>query len=555
MPYSSIAAAKTAGAKTTLGAGKLRLPQINALAAVADRLKKDPKIKEPYAVAITQFKKGHHTEDGWWVKNKGGTRELEAEEQELCDELMDGIGGGEWTEHGTKIIHRHAHPEPENVFVLESPPAGTRTIPDVELLKEGVHIDRFGHTLVVSPDKIKQIPAIYRRLVSLGFRPPVRLTHDPHHPLANGYPSLGWPDVPRAWLDPADNKWTLNSDLLGVPMKFADIMEAGGFDRISCGLYEDVKVGDFMAPLAIDHVAVLGVTHPAVTELKGISDIHKLYENEMADRDQVEVSAAYLFEDGGLTTQIREGEGAMPMSKEQLVEYGCTTEDELKAKLAKAAEADKDKETAATAVKELEAAHEKIRLGAAEGFIGTNRKKFPPALDDYFRAVHMGLTERAEATVEFSRPTNDGKIETVKLDPVASLTAIVAKFGTAIELQDEKAPEGGTDQEHETEDEKKIRLKAEAKKKEDKKGEGGEDQKEGETDERVELARGDGIAVRTKMAVEQRTLASFIKDRDECPMGDAMSQAAIELERAGYGTDHYVPPEGLEKKDKKDEKK
>ena len=541
MPYSSMEAAKAAGAKTELGGATLTLAQVNAIAAAADALKREGNVESPYAVATSQFKKGHKIEDGKWVKKKGGTRDLEADERVLFDEILDGL------KHGGA----------RKVVVLESPPPGTRTVPDVELLKEGVHVDRHGHTLVVSPAKIKQIPAIYRKLVSLGFRPPVRLTHNPDHPMASGFPSLGWPDVPRAYLDPVDNKWTLTSDLLGVPVQFADIMEAGGYDRVSSGLYEDVKVGDFHAPLAIDHVAVLGVTHPAVTEMRGISGVHKLYENEMADRDGVEVAASYLFEDGGLVSERVEEEGGLmpPLTKEQLAEYGCTTDEELKAKLARIDTAEKDSKDKTV---ELEAARSKIRLGAAEGFIATNREKFPPALDDHVRAVHMALTDRNGAAVEFARAGTDGSVQTVTLDPVGSLTAIVAKFGKAIELQDENAPEGGKDQEHMTEEEKKVAAEAaEKKKKEDEAKaaeEGGDEKKEGETDEVVELARGDGFVGRSQMAREQTKLARLIAERDGVNMGHAMGSAAIELARAGWGTDAYVPPEGLEEP-KKDDKK
>ena len=542
MPYSSIEAAKAAGAQTHLGGAPLSLAQVNAIAAVADALKRKGDVDNPYSVATAQFKKGHKIEDGKWVKKKAaGTRDLEAGERELYDEILDGL----------------KHAGAREVVVLESPPAGTRTVPDVELLKEGVHVDRHGHTLVVSPAKIKQIPAIYRKLVSLGFRPPVRLTHNPDHPMASGFPSLGWPDVPRAFLDPADNRWTLSADLLGVPVKFADIMEAGGYDRVSSGLYEDVKVGDFQAPLAIDHVAVLGVTHPAVLSMKGISGVHKLYENEMADRDGVEVAAAYLFEDGGLVSERVEEEGGLmpPLTKEQLAEYGCKTDEELRAKLGRVDVAEKDSRDKTV---ELEAARGQMRLSAAEGFIATNREKFPPALDDHIRAVHMGLTDRDGAAVEFSRPTKEGLTQKVTLDPVASLTAIVAKFGKAIELQDENAPEGGKDQEHMTPEEKKAADEAAAKKKEEdeKKAaeEGGDDKKEGETDEPVELARGGGFVERSKMAKDQTKLARIIAKRDGVNMGHAMGSAAVELARAGYGTDAYIAPEGLEEP-KKDEKK
>lgn len=543
MPYRSMAEAKKAGAKTELHGARLSLPQINAIAAVADRLKAEDKVDSPYAVAIAAFQKSHKIEAGKWVEKKPKKAELSAEEELLVSGIFKAVdpeaGLAAWYE-------------------FENPP-GTRTVKDVELLEEGVHVDKHHHVLVVTEEKLKAIPGVYRELAAVGFRPPVRLTHDPDHPLASGFPSLGWPINPRAWYDEAAGKWKVSSDFAGVPNKFADIMEAGGYDRCSAGLYEDVKVGDFTAPLAIDHVAVLGVVHPAVTGLKGISGIHKLYENEMAARNGVSVSAAYLFEDGGLKPEGMKGGATMPeqLTQEQLATYGVKSEAELKEKLEKGATAET---VSATQAVELEKARGAMLLATAEGFLGKNAEKIPPALHDDFRVVHMALGERT-GPVEFARPGTDGTTETVKKDGLAALTKIVAHFGKAIELQEEPAPEGGTDQTHETEAEKAARLKAEKAAEDKKKEEGGDEdeEKEGKTDKPVELSRG-GVATRTKMAVEQGKLARIIEDRESkkgkpVDRGISMSMAAVELARAGYGTDAYVPPEGLEEEPKKDEKK
>ena len=547
MPYRSMAAAKEAGAKTELGGAKLSLAQINAIAAVADRLKQEDKVDSPYAVAISAFKKSHKIENGRWVeKKKPEKRELSAAEEELTLYIFEAVDTGGQADD----VDRSA-----SEFVN---PPGTRTVKGVEILEEGKHVDKHYHVLDVTEEKIKAIPEMFDRLADRGFRPPVRLTHDPDHPLASGFPSLGWPTRPRPWFDMKSGTWKLSSDFVGVPNVFADIMDAGGYDFVSSGLYEDVKVDDYTAPLAIDHIAVLGVVHPAITGLKGITGIHKLYENEMAARSGVSVKAAYLFEDGGIKPKGEKGGATMPeqLTQEQLASYGVSSETELKEKLATSASVDKIKKDAAI---ELEAARGQIRLAAADGFIARNAKKIPPALHDDFRVVHMGLAERG-ATVEFARPSTDGlSTETIKKDPVASLVSIVGKFGTAIELQDEKAPEGGKDQEHLTDEEKAAQKieddkKAAAKKAAEEKGDP-DNPEEGKTDEVVELSRG-GSATRTKMALDQRKLAGIIVERDKVDKGVAMSMAAVELARAGYGTDAYTPPDGLEKPpEKKDDKK
>jgi len=543
MPYRSMKQAEEAGAKTELGGAKLSLAQINAVAAVADRLKSEDKVDSPYAVAIAAFQKSHKIENGRWIEKKPKKVELSAAEEDLAALIYaDRVYAA--NEHGVIEFSE-----------FENPP-GTRTVKDVELLEEGVHVDKHHKVLVVDEAKIKAIPEMFDRLAALGFRPPVRLTHDPDHPLASGFPSLGWPTRPRPWYDIKNEKWKLTSDFVGVPNVFADIMEAGGYDFISSGLYQDVKVGDYTAPLAIDHVAVLGVVHPAITGLKGITGIHRLYENEMAARDGVTVSAAYLFEDGGLKPDgEKEGGATMPdqLTPEQLASYGVTSETDLRAKIAKAGEADKIQSDAKI---ELEAARGQMRLAAANGFIAAAKEKIPPALHDDFRVVHMGLAEHGNA-IEFARPSKDGlSAETVKKDPMTALTTIVGKLGKAIELQDENAPEGGKDQEHLTDEEKAAKKIADDAAAAKKKEEGGDDKpEEGKTDDVVELARG-GVASRTLMAVEQKKLSRIIEERDGVDRGTAMSIAAVELARAGYGTDAYVPPEGLEEpKKEKDDKK
>ena len=203
------------------------------------------------------------------------------------------------------------------------------------------------------------------------------------------------------------------------------------------------------------------------------------------------------------------------LTPDQLASYGVTSDAELRAKVAKAAEADKIE---ADSKIELEAARGQMRLAAANGFVAAAKEKIPPALHDEFRAVHMGLSEHG-SPIEFARPSSDGlSTETIKKDPLAALATIVGKLGKAIELQDENAPEGGTDQEHLTDEEKAAKKVADD-------------------------------AAAAKKAEEE-------KGGDDTTEGTAMSIAAVELGRAGYGTDAYGPPEGLEApKKEKDEKK
>ncbi len=70
MPYASMEAAKKSGAKTMLDDCPLSLAQINKMAEMADAMKAEGKVDNPWAVVIANFQKSHHKENGKWVSNK-----------------------------------------------------------------------------------------------------------------------------------------------------------------------------------------------------------------------------------------------------------------------------------------------------------------------------------------------------------------------------------------------------------------------------------------------------------------------------------------------------
>ena len=71
MPYASMESAKKAGAKTMLDDCPLSLTQINKMAEMADAMKAEGKVDNPWAVTISNFKKSHKIENGRWVKKDG----------------------------------------------------------------------------------------------------------------------------------------------------------------------------------------------------------------------------------------------------------------------------------------------------------------------------------------------------------------------------------------------------------------------------------------------------------------------------------------------------
>jgi len=84
MPYSKISEARI----KKLNNVPLTLAQINSIARVADALEGKGGIDNPWAVAISQFKKSHHVEGDKWVKNK---KKSEAKEMVITPLDMCGV--------------------------------------------------------------------------------------------------------------------------------------------------------------------------------------------------------------------------------------------------------------------------------------------------------------------------------------------------------------------------------------------------------------------------------------------------------------------------------
>ena len=102
------------------------------------------------------------------------------------------------------------------------------------------------------------------------FDPPVKLGHDDSQKLLqeDGYPAAGW----VANLRREDGK--LVADLVKVPKKVADLIEAGAYAKRSAEVRKDMELGGKTWPWVFCGLALLGEDIPAV---EGLEDIAKLY--------------------------------------------------------------------------------------------------------------------------------------------------------------------------------------------------------------------------------------------------------------------------------------
>jgi len=436
MPYPNVAAARAAGFPTRIDGVGLTDAQVNALAAMYDAIKEDSSVDEPMAVAIAQFKRGHKVEDDHWVEASAELAEADLEVEDL---------------------------------------------PNVEVLRTGTHVDRSGKVFKVTAETLKEIAQSMAHMLARGYKSLVTLTHDKHAWM----PTLGNAENFRT--EPLkDGGHMLVADFRRVPKLLTQIIRAGGYQNVSAKVVRPGRVGDYTSPWAVEHVAVLGVQHPAATGgLKTLDQIATLYRpmpnvvlNELPEQ-------GFEFEDAGV---IEDTEGGAPMDEK--VEQNDQEKVELAAKL-EAAEAEKARLTAELAERDAKALEAK-----ASEFVTANATRLG-ADADTARALFTELS-RSAASVEFS-DAGGGKTTLNLADGFAKL---VARLPEVVPTKEEGAAEFPAP------------------------GEG--EHKVAEFDGECERPSEDGV-LNVELAAQQAKLAKEISETEHCDMATAMSVALARL--------------------------
>ena len=102
--------------------------------------------------------------------------------------------------------------------------------------------------------------------------PPVKLGHDDNQKLVqdDGFPAAGWVRNLRR------EGQRLLGDLVKVPKKIGELIDAGAFRKRSAEITPDMKIGGKTYPWVFTGLALLGADLPAV---EGLEDITKLYQS------------------------------------------------------------------------------------------------------------------------------------------------------------------------------------------------------------------------------------------------------------------------------------
>lgn len=418
MPWKSLKEAKDAGAHVILDDVALTLEQINAIAAQADAIDDASGKNFGWPTAIKQFKDTHKIEDGKWVaKILKGKHSISFDAAKTNTTALKGIL--------TLLGRDDLEPVERNgkIFVVEKYAASelaTEDFPNVRIFEAGTWTGMSGKSSTYTEDDLKQIANDFNALEKKNaIEAPVKLGHDDDQPLlkADGLPAAGWLSNFRAV-----GKY-LYADLKKVPKKIAQLINAGGYRRVSAEIRRNFKdAAGKVYPLMIDGLALLGEKHPAIGNLGDIIDSRYAASDKECDTFKFSFemdgdkgdSFSANDNDGGDTHKLKEGENYMAEDKledfkakyEELkakYEDLCGKMEGMKTKLAKYEEEEKkvvDKDNDDMKAKlsaseekaeklELDlkvatAELEKFRATAAESekqvFVSKIEKKFPPAL-------------------------------------------------------------------------------------------------------------------------------------------------------------------------------
>ena len=152
----------------------------------------------------------------------------------------------------------------------------TRTVRGVEILREGIfHGNR---EIVVTTDIMDEMVEAHDATKGV-FDPPLKLGHDENQRLLqeDGFPAAGWVENLRR----AGTR--LLADFVRMPIKIADLIEAGAFRKRSSEVRFDMDIGGKTWPTVLVGVALLGEDLPAVSGLDDIIDLYQTLKLKLAE--------------------------------------------------------------------------------------------------------------------------------------------------------------------------------------------------------------------------------------------------------------------------------
>jgi DNA-binding transcriptional regulator GbsR (MarR family) len=131
-----------------------------------------------------------------------------------------------------------------------------------------------------APVTLDDLQAMVDAFSEVGFQPTIKAGHekkqeDPKESeRVFGYPSLGYVEAIRVKGD------TLYADLTQIPKRFAALINAGAFKRISAEVYHSFVSNDKTFPRVLKAIAFLGNAIPAIPDLEAIEALYDAEKRE-----------------------------------------------------------------------------------------------------------------------------------------------------------------------------------------------------------------------------------------------------------------------------------
>lgn len=236
--------------------------------------------------------------------------------------------------------------------------AATVTFPGVEIMRVGTHPASTGMTTVIEDDLRAMVAASQDDIVD---KPPLKIGHTDKrfNAAGDGEPALGWVKNLRI----SDDGQTLLADYVGVPSKFAQIMQTA-WPRRSCEIAWKVPTAAGKVYGAVlTGLALLGVAAPAV---KGLADVMAMYSSGELDPIDTDLQAAgfnvIAFSDSDDTPTIPQ---PIPDSPERVVDQPDSGPDPIMEGAPIVAAANKEKIREALGLK-VDATDDEVRAALTE---------------------------------------------------------------------------------------------------------------------------------------------------------------------------------------------
>ena len=137
---------------------------------------------------------------------------------------------------------------------------------------------------------LKDLESMVEAFDKVGFQPTIKAGHEGKQENEKeakrvfGTPALGY--VSKVYID--DD--TLYAELVDVPKRFAKLIDAGAYKRVSAEIYWNYKSGDEVFSRVLKSVAFLGAEIPALTDLEAIESLYQV---------APDTGAVFAYDDNG----------------------------------------------------------------------------------------------------------------------------------------------------------------------------------------------------------------------------------------------------------------